>query len=134
MSFLFGRLSEEKGAVTAETARGILEEARLEKSAFVETPVESILDVLDRVGLSWRAGEHWYGEAVRVLPEETGFSPEMIRKSLEILSRLCSREHMQARIRAELGTLEILDRSVSKRGFEGKLRFFPHGVLLHVSA
>lgn len=134
MRFLFGALDMESTALTADGARDVLIAARAASRVFPSIPISEILDVIDRIGPLWRPGAQAFEEALRVLPSETGFSEETIRMSLSLLPELCSRENLLARIRAEFGNEAILDRFVAREGFDGELRFFPYGILLHVTA
>lgn len=112
----------------------ILADAKMKERELAQTPIDTILDVLHLLGQNWREGTAYYNEALEKLPAEISFSKEMIEETLKIIPALLDRENLVKRLNAELGDYKILDRFSRVEGFEGKLRAFPLGTLLHVSA
>ncbi|MBI4860219.1 MAG: AMP-binding protein [Candidatus Riflebacteria bacterium] len=134
-SFLFGRVAATDDPLDALRAREVLAEARSLTRRASATPLESILAVLERTGRSWadpayaprRAALDW-------LTEHVSFSPQMTRRTLELLPGILDREALLTRIRAELGPETLLDGWVHDPGFGGSFTLRPRGVLLHVCA
>lgn len=112
----------------------ILEEAKLKERQLASTPIDLIIDVLHDLGLRWKEGSPFYHEALIKLPREISFSKSMIEETLKIIPELLNRENLIKRLNAELGDYKILDRFCSLDSFEGQVRAFPLGTLLHVSA
>ncbi len=99
-----------------------------------ETTLSSLLRVLADVAPLWQRGSSYWNKARDYALEEIPFSPSMIEASLDVIPSLCSSLTSERRIRADFGSLEILDGFVSSRSFQGNVRAFPLGVILHVTA
>ncbi|MBF0406763.1 MAG: AMP-binding protein [Candidatus Riflebacteria bacterium] len=105
------------------------------KNIFSQTPIERILDVLEKVSKIWSDKEHpFVKKALQLLPEMIGFSREMVLLGIEAVSEICCRTNLEKRLDCELGNRKYTDSWVydEKRGIE--LKTVPHGVLLHISA
>ena len=112
----------------------ILTEAQNKQIELASTPIDSILDVLHKLGEAWRLGTPCYMKALEELPKEIAFSKEMIEETLNIIPELLNRNNLIQRLNAELGNYKILDQFQNSAHFEGKIKAFPLGTLLHVSA
>lgn len=112
----------------------LLSEAKLKERQLASTPIDSIIDVLHQLGLNWKEGSAYYKEALAKLPSEISFSKEMIEETLKIIPELLNRDNLIKRLNAELGNYKILDSFCACDVFEGQVRAFPLGTLLHVSA
>ncbi|MBI3890970.1 MAG: CoF synthetase [Candidatus Wallbacteria bacterium] len=133
--FLFGRFHETDGPLDAEGARSALAEATSARRRAAATGLGEILDVLAATGKSWsHPGYPPRREALGRLPEILSFSQPMIERTLELLPLLLEREALLARIRAELGSEELLDGWVRQEALGLSYTLRPRGVLLHVSA
>ncbi|MBI3298259.1 MAG: AMP-binding protein [Elusimicrobia bacterium] len=83
------------------------------------------LEVLHETGRLWAdPASPLRRKAQALMPGVTGFSPETVRRTLDILPRLFERTALRRRLREELGGEEALD--------EG--RTLPLGAVLHVAA
>ncbi len=112
----------------------ILTEAHSKQKILANTPIELILDVLHNLGQAWKEGMPYYKEALQKLPNEISFSKEMIEETLKIIPELLNKNTLKQRLNAELGDYKILDTFQKTSNFDGPLKAFPLGTILHVSA
>ena len=130
--YLFGRRIT--GELTDDQARDILREAQRRREAIARAPLDRILTTLDRASRLW-ADPAYPGvrEALERVPEQIGFSREMVAMELESLQHALSRRYLDPKVSRELGTTEALDMWQGGNGVPFK-RALPRGVVLHVSA
>lgn len=139
MAYLFGKHVEADpltgaGPLTPEGALAVVRDARKAAERLRKVEVSAIVDVLDAVGKLWQTGGAFYRRAVKELPGEIAFSPEMIEQTLAIVPLLFRRDVIHQRLRAELDDEAMLDQFRSRPAFAGAVKAVPLGVLLHVSA
>ena len=133
--YVFGTFRETEVPLDAAGARELVERARKETRRAAATPLSTVLDILDDCGRSWADPEYpLRDEAQRELEHLIPFSREMIAQTLALLPSVLSRSELEARIRAELGPLALLDGFVHDPDFAGSHSMRPRGVLLHVAA
>ncbi|HEY9898150.1 MAG TPA: acyl-CoA reductase [Pantanalinema sp.] len=130
--YVFGRTL--KGELTEQTVRDILVEAQERKERLSRVPIDRILSVFDRAARLW-ADPAYAGcqEVMRRIPEQIGFSSEMVAQELGSLKMALSRAYLEPKIRLELGSLDALDMWQGGNGAAFK-RAVPRGVVLHVSS
>jgi phenylacetate-CoA ligase len=104
------------------------------KREFAATSVDSILAVLDSFADSWKEESPHFENALKELRQESGFSPDEIKKTLSLLPAILKRESLEKRIRAEFHPATILDGFHKTPGFSGRMRAMPLGIVLHVTA
>ena len=129
--FIFGEFKKIENKAQLEE---VLLNAKNACLDFSEISIEDILHALDHIGKQWEKGGKWYQKALEVLPQELSFSSDMIQKTLELIPDLLSYQTLFKRVSVELGNVSSLDKLVERPGYDGKLRCFPIGTLLHVSA
>ncbi len=106
----------------------------LAKKSFALTSLEEIVTILDGFSKLWIADSKFYKEALPRLIKESGFSEEEVNSTLSLLSRLLSRESLEARVRAEFTNDKVLDQFTKLPHFGGLVKAVPKGILLHVTA
>ncbi len=109
-------------------------QARAKISQFAEIPIEDILDVLDRTGKLWQPTGEFYLQAMKELPQEISFSPEMIKISLDIIPKILNKHTLYARIESEILQPQLLDSKQNSSRFLGELKTYPVGVVSHITA
>lgn len=133
MNYQFGKWTSAT-ELTTEDIEAVLQQASQQQDVLFETPIESILSVIAKVGELWKPGQKYYELALQTLPQEVSFSVAMIQKTLDIVPVLCSESVLRQRILANFGSLEVLDQMTRREGFDGRVQAIPFGTLLHVSA
>jgi phenylacetate-CoA ligase len=129
--YLFGK---EQQIHSLDDLQQLMVIANHKSHLLVETPLGTIIDLLHQVGQQWLPGGKWYLRALKELTVELPFSESMIKATLDIVPGLLDRDELQQRIRAEFINESFLDTFHSRHDFKGKVRAFPLGTLLHVSA
>lgn len=132
-SYLFGQI-DTCGVLNERSISKITQAARQKSKSFLALEMTKIISALDRVGKLWTKNSNYYNQALELLSEEISFSRPMIEATLDLVPSLCDSKNLKTKLTTELGSFEILDRFVSRPGFDGRVKAIPHGVLLHVSA
>jgi len=130
--FCFGH--PDSAPLTTERAESILAGCRARQHQLATTPLETIFSVLERLSDLWAEDSEWFTRALDALEQEIGFSRPMIRHTLLQLPGLLRRSELSLRVVRELGARELLDDYHRPAGFPGRLRAYPLGTLLHVTA
>ncbi len=126
--YIYGEWIE--GKLTEELLTSALVKAQQKQSQFLNIPIDAILDLLERFSLSWQVGGALYNQALEGLGGE-----KEIADTLALLPTILKRNFLHSRLAAELNCApEVLDSFMPKRGFETKVRAYPLGTLLHVTA
>ena len=133
MNYQFGKWTSAT-ELTTEEIEAVLQQAAQQQDVLFETPIESILSVIAKVGELWKPEQKYYELALKTLPQEVSFSLPMIQKTLDIVPVLCSESVLRQRILANFGSLEVLDQMTPQEDFGGRAQAMPFGTLLHVSA
>jgi len=139
--YLFGKsLSESSRVATPAPVcdekflKGVFADARMAIPAMTNQPLAEIIEVLHRLGETWRRGSDYWNRAFAMTRGEVPFSDDMIAHSLDVVSELLHARNVTARVKADFGSLDKLDHFVKSPSFAGTERAFPLGVLFHVSA
>ena len=109
-------------------------EARTHSPQMVSQSIESMVQVLDRLSKIWGHGSRYWTRAFEMTKGELPFSDDMISYSLDVIPELLRATNVMARIKADFGSPDKLDRFVRSHAFSGRERAFPLGILFHVSA
>jgi len=104
------------------------------KKATLTIQVHKIIDLLDRFSLLWHNDSPVFQKAFDLIKKQSSFSSEEIKATLEVLPKLLSKIHLEARLEAEFTPVSQLDKFSKVHGFAGEVRAFPLGILLHVTA
>lgn len=131
--YLFGNETPHAVCDEAFLTKAFLD-ARLRCPAMVSQPVRKIVDVLDRLSKAWVHGSDYWSRAFDLTRNEVPFSDDMIAHSLDVIPELLNARNIGARIKADFGGPDKLDRFVKSHAFGGMERAFPLGILFHVSA
>lgn len=123
--FWFGEVKENSFDLKTPDIWRVVEDKR---KSFIKTPLENILDILDRFS------QESFDDCLPQLIKESGFSEEETRKTLAILPSLLKRESLERRLRAEFIRPEVLDDFVKLPHGAFKAHAVPMGALLHVTA
>ncbi len=98
------------------------------KSTLARTKLDDLLNLLDQFG------KESFDDALSHLVEESGFSLEETKKTLDLLPLLLKKENLLKRIRGEFNKSEVLDQFVKLPNGNFKTKAVPKGILLHVTA
>lgn len=129
--YVFGEL---KSINNTNALIEMLDEAQKVSRDFNDISINETILALDLVGQAWAPNGKWYQKALELLPEELSFSSEMIKATLNLIPSLLKKSSLYTRINSELGSYQYLDGLCSYPKFAGKIRCYPLGTLLHVSA
>lgn len=100
---------------------------------FMETPLDSILAVIEKTGeLLTDPKQPYYQQCLRELPAILNYSPKMVASGLSMIPTLLSRQTMLDRI-SHLGNHHLMDYPVYN-GNGRMLRAIPTGVVCHIAA
>lgn len=130
--YVFGRTLT--GELTDQTALEILQEAHARKERIASASIDRLLTLLDATAKRW-ADPAYEGrrQVMARIPAQIGFSPEMVAEELVGLEMALSREYLEAKLEAELGSMDALELWQGGNGAAFK-RAVPRGVTLHVSS
>ena len=132
--FAFGTFNTTE-RITPELTAELVTKAQKNRHAFRRVPLVAILTVLDRVSRRFADPEDPYRkEALRLLPDLIGFTPEMIEAGIDTLCSILQRENLETRLQCDLGNASFLDEYVYHDAFKGYMRAMPLGVIAHVAA
>lgn len=112
----------------------LFSEAARKRAALQGTKLAQIIDVLHDFGQLWRPGSALFNAALKGLKADLPFSQEMVELTLGVIPELLSREALTKRVRGEFDDPQALDEFVTAKNGIGKVRAFPVGEVLHVTA
>src|SRR5665647_1553374 len=98
------------------------------------TPLEDILNLLDKFSAVWKDQAVMKREVIPSLLKDSGFSKEEVQRTLSLLPGLLSRESLEKRVKAEFTRSEVLDGFTKLPNMTAKMKAVPNGPLLHVTA
>lgn len=130
-AFLWGRFAD----LPRLDAERVCREAAARRQSAAARPAWKTLHVLEKAGRLWGdPSSSFRRRAQAIMPAVTGFSPAMVRRTLEIIPRLLEAQALRRRLRAELGRESALDAwSLQPDGGQA-VKAFPLGGVLHVAA
>lgn len=130
--FIFGEWREREAPLTISEAQEIILIAQKRREAIRSYPVDKTLRVLQKLGGVWGERNSLFREkCLKELPEETGFSKEMIASSLGAISKTLDSAQLEKKLKTEL-------RGVSRgewkweRETNTRIGFEPLGIILHI--
>lgn len=98
------------------------------KRILARTKLDDLLNLLDSFG------RESFDDSLPMLLEESGFSLEETKKTLQLLPFLLKKENLLKRIKGEFNKSEILDQFVKLPNGSFKTKAVPKGIVLHVTA
>ncbi|MFC1521762.1 acyl-CoA reductase [Elusimicrobiota bacterium] len=129
--YIFGEWKQAKTPLKAMDAARICEQAQIARKEFSNYPIDKILRVLGRMRDRWLDPNYKARKAVeKILPKETGFSPEMIELGLNELCSILDPKELQKKINTELGNIPISPNYQNRSGTG--FSWHPLGTMLHV--
>ena len=132
-SFIWGRFTNLR--LDAAAAEELCRRARLRRERAASRHAWKTIHVLEKTGRLWaEPASPFRRRAQALMPGVSGFSPEMVRRTLEIIPGLLSRDALRRRLRAELGREDALDRWSLEPSGGAALKACPLGAVLHVAA
>jgi|GEM_PF-1223624 len=133
LRYFFGTWKEAREPLTLDEVIDLLSEADRRKSALANYPTDKILEVFARMGKKWSDPSY---EARRLmleqLPEESGFSREMIELGMNELKNMFNPALIERKIETELRGLSRLGDWKYKPESGTRIAWQPLGSLLHV--
>jgi len=133
--YVFGQWRDDKKPLTAQQVQGLLDEAEARRAEIADYPSDKMLAVLELLGQCWARADYPFRiEALERLPNETGFSREMVERGLDYLPVLFSAENLQKKIDTELRQIPRTAGFHFDDATSTCLRWHPIGVVLHVLA
>ena len=112
--------------ITPELTAELVAEAQKIRHDIRRVPLVAILTVLDRVSRRLADPEDPYRqEALRLLPDLIGFTPEMIGAGIDTLCSILQRENLETRLQCDLGNASFMDEYVYHDDFKGYIRAMP---------
>lgn len=141
MHYVFGEFRD--GELSLDDVRDVLDAAAAKVATMRAVPIVDILDLLDRLSRRWAdPADRFRKRALEVLPAQVGFSRQMVERDLAGFATALSRPFCEAKIVAELGSLEASDGWIRQLDAvpprSGRLaplvKALSRGVVLHVAA
>lgn len=132
--YRWGRLveSSEKNGAWAER---LCAEAQSRRAACAARPAWATLSVLEKTGRLWADPNGSYRRRAQRILERTGaFSSKTIFDTLELLPQILNRRALRARLVAELGRADAMERWSMEPAAEFSERAVPLGTVLTVAA
>lgn len=132
--YLFGKWQNISTPLSPEAVNEICAQAQSAKRIFGQYPQDKVLALLERVGKLWADPQFpARQEAEKILPQLTGFSPQMIQLGLAELEFLLNPEVLTKKVKTELrsGTLNCEPLRFDENSGTS-LCWQPLGVLLHI--
>ncbi len=132
--YLFGEVRQ-SDAITVDDINLVISEAHKHVSAIRNVPEIYILDVLDRVGRIFEdKNAPRYEEIVDTMNKQLGWSKQMVREGLGIISDILTQDHLMTRLEADMDNIRYLDEFTYNPAFKGMVKAEPFGIVSHVSA
>ena len=131
-SYIFGDCRD-VGKWTAAGLEQIFKAARNVSPQLKKVSSDYIITVLDETGRLFAEGGKYRGEAMEYLCA-AGYSPEKAAVSLDIIPQLLSPASLRRRMNMELFIPHALEVPIERSGYDGIVRAYPRGVVLHVGA
>ncbi|MBI5596378.1 MAG: hypothetical protein HY928_09855 [Elusimicrobia bacterium] len=133
-AFLWGKTARWDG-LSASGAERLCSEALRRRERAAARDCWTTISVLHETGRLWASpSSAWRRRAQALMPRVTGFSPAMVRSTLELIPRILERGALTARLRAELGREDALDSWRLDPDGGAALKALPLGAVLHVAA
>jgi len=96
---------------------------------------DNIINVLSKTGKIFSdKNSQYYKLALNHLKENISFSEPMIKETLDIIPHLLNKNELSKRMNLEMFFPYALDNPMERHGYDGLLRAFPRGVVLHIGA
>ncbi|MCX7648123.1 MAG: hypothetical protein N2Z60_05885, partial [Elusimicrobiales bacterium] len=133
-NYIFGSESD-KEIEKAEDLKYICDKANSSKNDFYFQDKDYILDTLDSVGKIFsNKNSFYYKTAFKDLVEKVNFSNPMIEKTLDIVPEILNKKELNKRLSLETFLPYAIDHITERHGYDGYLKAYPKGVVLHVGA
>jgi len=133
-AFVWGKFKE-LPPLTASYAERLCAQADARRQRAAERHHWKTIDILHRTGLLWADPKSPFRRRAQALmPVVSGFSPEMVRRTLAIIPALLDRDVLRKRLSSELGRPDALDAWSLEPESQSALKAFPLGSVLHVAA
>lgn len=121
--------------LTAAYAERLCDQAEARRERAAARHHWRTIDVLRRTGLLWAdPASPFRRRAQALMPKVSGFSPEMVRRTLGIIPALLDGDALRKRLSSELGRPDALDAWSLEPESQSALKAFPLGSVLHVAA
>ncbi|HAZ09392.1 MAG TPA: hypothetical protein DCZ01_12940 [Elusimicrobia bacterium] len=132
--YRWGRFAE-RGLLGMASARALCRQAQARRALAAERPLWKTLAALDKTGRLWaERGGSRRRRARALLVASGAFSAPMIERTLDIIPALLDRRALAARLRAELGRADALERWSIEPAADFAVRAAPLGAVLTVAA
>ena len=146
-AWIFGE-EQKDFSLNADSAKELITKGRAAANAIFRLSTPKIVSLLAAAGKLWRPGTPIYKEALAALSQQLPFSHDMVKESLDMVCGLLDEGELHNRVALELGAPTALDRwhrptgrrtrnqprGLSNKDYDGLVRAFPMGLMLHVSA
>lgn len=133
-SYIFGRL-EDKKFLTVDDVRDIFNEAKTKKEDFFRVDTSYIIEILDKAGNIFKDKKSkYYRTACNHLASTIKFSVPMMEKTLDIVPEILNRKELVKRMSLEMIYPYAVDNILERHNYDGFIRAYPKGVVLHVAA
>ncbi|MDH4468461.1 MAG: acyl-CoA reductase [Bacteriovoracaceae bacterium] len=130
--YIFGEWMDQ--TLDENAAKNIVSIAKRKQLSFSSIPINPILDLIERFSKGWVVGSENFETAIAQLKLNSAFSEKELRETLGLLPSILKADFLKRRLESDLGSAEMIDDFTSRRGFEVKVRAYPKGVTLHVTA
>ncbi|MEF3280877.1 MAG: GH3 auxin-responsive promoter family protein [Elusimicrobiota bacterium] len=117
------------------TVKLILSKAREIKRIIYEVDREYIIETLDKIGEVFKnKNSLYYKQAYEDLKNNFKFSVPMMEETLALVPEILNKKELNKRLALELFFPYSLDNIMDRHGYDGYIRAYPKGIVLHIGA
>jgi len=133
-NYIFGEESPDE-ILTPYDVLKITKKIKGLKYEVYEQKKEYILDVLDRVGNIFKdKNSKYYKASYEDLKNTVSFSIPMIEETLKLVPEVLNKKELSKRLSLETFFPYAIDDMLERHGYDGYIRAYPKGVVLHIGA
>lgn len=132
MKIVFGEIHSKP--LQENDLSSLFEASSLKQKELSLLSIEEILLTLDGFSHFWKSHPELKMKALKGLDHEMPFSYEMMSATLDIIPELFKRENLELRLKGEFNNYKVLDQWSKSPSGVGKIKAFPLGQILHVTA
>ncbi len=132
MHYIFGKDVEKE--LTRDDVFEIIKIGRRLINDIYNVKTDYIIETLDNAGKLFVRGSSYYDEAVEDLKRNVKFSVPMMEETLKIIPEILNKKSLSKRLSLELVFPYACDNIMERYNYDGYIRAYPKGVVLHIGA
>lgn len=132
-TYLFGEECDKNNWNVEEIIK-LCDEASKKRASLKSVPLNYIIDTLARAGQMFSSNGKYRAYALEHLKQNITFSEEIISNTLDVIPELLNAANLKKRMNMEMFYPHALEEAIERHGYDGLLKAYPRGVVLHVGA